>query len=183
MFRWNEHNTLFARYLRLPYFAHIALFFVVSIAVLSPTLFSFYKNYQQINQLEEQCIEQETLLAQQKQRLTNLQRRFEKKGFTPQLTQQIAILNETVQLLSQGMSIHSSEWSFQSEPYLRLQLQSNFTDFRRFLTALLTQSKLDLLALELKQAEDIEQGSILSDVILLLPRNALLNSEISTVNK
>lgn len=175
MFCWNEPNTLFARYLQLPYFAHVVAFFTVGIAVLSPTLFSFYQDYQQVNQLEKQCIEQETLLVQQKQRLTALQQHFEQQSLTPQLTQQVATLNETIQLLSQGMFIHSSQWSFQAEPHLRLQLQSNFADFQRFLTALLTQSKLDLLAIELKRADDIEQGAVLSDVILLLPRNALLN--------
>ncbi|WP_424407220.1 hypothetical protein [Pasteurella sp. PK-2025] len=165
-----DPTSMFARYIGLSFRLHGVIFLLLCFLFLLPSCLSLWQVAQQLEHIQRQQVEQAQLLVQHQQRLHRLQQRFAEQALTPQLTQKIAQINAQLPTFSQGIQIQTSQWQFQSVPLLRLHLQSDFKDFQQFFTALLTQSDLEVLTLQLSQAEDMTQGSVLSEMLLFLPR-------------
>lgn len=118
---------------------------------------------------ETELLHQQEKLHHQQQILQTLKHKVESVALTPELAAKLPPINRQIQQLAAHLQIKNSQWIFERQPNLNLQVEGYFNEIKQFLTALLAQSpKLHLLRLHLTKAEATEAFSVQGEISLQL---------------
>lgn len=155
--------------LQLPTIKRFLLLMSCVICGWSVLVFQLTMQYQHTKQIERMVLQRQEELQHQQRILATLKQNTQESVLTPELTNEISLINQRIQRISEPIKLQSLQWSFQSTPQLHMQIESNFEDFQDFFRTLLRHvPRLMLFSLELRKAEDNPDVSIYCEVLLQL---------------
>ncbi|WP_051977412.1 hypothetical protein [Necropsobacter rosorum] len=134
-------------------------------------LSSYMQQSRLIRQLESALHDKNQSLTHQQNLLAVLQQKSARQAPDNRLTTVLPAINRQVQhYLTEELQLLGSDWEFAPNPLLHLQLAGHFSDFNRFMTALLTaDSQLNPVSLHIHRADQANPAaSIRIDLLLRL---------------
>ncbi|WP_146256876.1 hypothetical protein [Avibacterium endocarditidis] len=161
----NPHNLL-GKLAQLSATKQYALLLIFTFLPVSFWIMEYQQIQQQNSQTDRQILQLEQDLAHQKQILSSLQQNTQ-NTFTPELTSDIAQINQVLRPQDFQLQVKNSQWDFYQAPYLTMQLVGNFNNLHQFLTALLKRTpQLNVLQLHIYKTREspLSQLSLITEV-------------------
>ncbi|MGQ0287097.1 hypothetical protein ACT2CV_07835 [Pasteurellaceae bacterium 22721_9_1] len=167
----NNPDNHWGKWVALSLAKQIGLLLLLSLIICYMPAKTAWKNYQTAEQTQRHEQQLRSELEHKQRLLQSLKQQAEQHQITPQLTQLLLPINQSIQQLSASIHLNTNQWFFDKTPQLVLNIESNFPNLRDFLTALLAQHpNLRLISLQIQQTEEKEY-SIESDILLQLQPN------------
>ncbi|URL02359.1 hypothetical protein L4F91_01765 [Avibacterium sp. 20-126] len=166
MLLFNNPHNLLGKFAQLSTFKQYAILLICTFLPLFFLVIEYQQAQQQNAQTARQIVQLTQDLDHQKQILSSLQQ-SKQRSFTPELTRDIAEINQALRPQDFQLQVKNSQWHFYQAPYLTMQLAGKFEHLRQFLTALLDRTpQLNVLQLHIYKTQEnpLSQRSLITEV-------------------
>lgn len=162
-----QPNNQFGLFLQLSLLKRSAMMLALIGGLAAYPCFMLWQQYAEHQQQSQQLQRLNAELQHQQRLIASLKHKQQQQLLTPQLTSQVAQLNQKLQHRKGNINILSSQWKFEQGAMLQLEVESYFTELRAFLEGFLQGENIALLSLEIERNKG-EKGTISSHLVFQL---------------